>query len=488
MNFPDFEFHIKGKRILKERKKAFYLSLLFPGLGQLYQRRWISGFAFLLIFLFPFYYLYLIGFKLNYGSVFLILSQFLLYILQLLDAKRGAKRETSPCEDFCPANVNIPTFMSYCESGDFKKAFGSFMTRAPFPFTLGEICPAQCETKCGILPERPLKIREVHREFGKKILEEIEIIEREPVFPIINKKVAVVGGGAAGLTVAYYLASAGIKVDIFEKENELGGLLHVIPDFKLNKVLLRKEIEFLTSFKNIKVFLNTKVNSRLKNYDFVVIATGAQKEKKLDIPTKGNPKILYPLSFLKNPPKLKGKKVVVIGAGDTAFDVARLTIKKEGEAFVFYRGDATEIKAQQREINVAIREGVKIYTNCQPVLVENKKVKFSCGEVSFDYLVPAIGFEKDKEIFKVFGVSGGKLFENGVFVVGDSLNGVSSVVNAVRDGRIAAYEILKKLGLWERAWFTVDFYHPKPERTSGENLFIISESSLCQHCGKKVES
>jgi thioredoxin reductase len=135
-----------------------------------------------------------------------------------------------------------------------------------------------------------------------------------------------------------------------------------------------------------------------------------------------------------------------------------------------------------------VREGVRIYTNCQPELVEGNKIKFSCGEVEFDYLVPAIGFEKDREIFKTFGISGEKLFENGIFVVGDSLNGVSSVIEAVRDGRAAAYEILKKLGLWDRAWFVVDFYRPKPERTSEENLFIVSEASLCQHCGMKIKS
>lgn len=488
MNFPDFEFHIKGKKILKERKKAFYLSLLLPGLGQLYQRRWVSGISFLLIFLFPFYYLYLIGFGINYGSVTLVLVQLLLYVIQALDARKGTKRETSPCEDFCPANVNVPTFMSYSEMGDFRKAFGSFVTRAPFPFTLGEICPAQCETKCGVLPERPLRIREVHREFGRRVLEEIEIIERDPVFPVVDRKVAVIGGGAAGLAVAYYLASTGVKVDLFEKESELGGLLNLIPDFKLDKALLRREIEFITSFKNIEVFLNSEIRSKLEGYDFIVIATGAQKAKKLDIPIKGNPEILYPLSFLKTPPELKAKRVVIIGAGDTAFDVARLTVRNGGEALVFYRGEAKNVRAQQREVNTAVREGVRIYTNCQPELIEDNKIRFSCGEVEFDYLVPAIGFEKDREIFETFGVSGEKLFENGVFVVGDSLNGVSSVIEAVRDGRTAAYEILKRLGLWDRAWFMVDFYRPKPEKTSGENLFIVSEASLCQHCGIKVKS
>jgi NADPH-dependent glutamate synthase beta subunit-like oxidoreductase len=487
-NLPDFEFHIKGKRIIEKRKKAFYLSLILPGLGQLYQRRFATGLFFLLTFFFPFYYLYLIGFGLNYGSISLILSLIFLYFLQALDAKKGAFRETSPCEDFCPAKVNVPSFMSFSSQGKFGKAFGIFMAKAPFPFTLGEICPANCETKCGILPERPLKIKDVHRELGKIVLESIKIIKRDPIFPIVDKKVAVVGGGPSGLSVAYYLASCGVKVDIFEKEKELGGLLNLIPDFKLNKELLRKEIELITSFKNLRVFLETEVNSSLSGYDFIVIAVGAQKEKKLDIPVEGKPKIIYPLSFLKNSPCLKGKRVVIVGAGDTAFDVARIVVRNGGKAFVFYRGDSGNFRANPKEVNLALQEGVEIYTNCSPEVIRNNRITFSCGSIEFDYLVPAIGFEKDKRIFEIFNVSGDELLEGNVFVVGDALNGMTTVVEAVNSGRIVAKKILEKLKLEDRVWFAVDFYEPKKEALKGDNRFIVSESSLCQHCGEKVKS
>jgi NADPH-dependent glutamate synthase beta subunit-like oxidoreductase/TM2 domain-containing membrane protein YozV len=481
-------FAKKGKEELLKRKKAFYLSLILPGLGQIYQKRALTGLAFLLIFLFPFYYLYLLGFSLSYGSITLIISQVILYILQAVDAKRGSKRETSPCEDFCPAGINVPTFMSYAERGEFEKAVGSIFMRAPFPFTLGEICPAPCEERCGVLPERPLKIKEVHRELGRIFLEEVQIKKRKPFFSTVNKKAAVIGGGIAGLTVAYYLASAGVKVDIFEKEEELGGILNVIPDFKLNKELMKKEIAFATSFENIKVFTGTEIKSLPKGYDAVIVATGSQIEKKLNIPISGNPTIVYPLSFLKNPPELKSKKVVVIGAGDTAFDVARVTVRNGGEALVFYRGEVKGIRAQQKEIAAAIREGVRIYTDCNPISIKGNKVNFSCGATDFDYLVPAIGFEKDKELLKSFGISGEKLYENGIYLAGDVLSGMSTAVNAVKEGRKVAEQILKDLGLSERAWFSLDFYVPKPTKSCGRNIFIVSESSLCQHCGIRVKS
>jgi NADPH-dependent glutamate synthase beta subunit-like oxidoreductase len=485
---PDRIFATKGKEILSKNRKAFYLSLILPGLGQVYQKRVLTGIAFFTLFLFPFYYLYLLGFPLNYGFVFLLISQFLLYILQALDAKKGSKRETSPCEDFCPAGINIPNFMSYAEEGDFERALGSIFLRAPFPFTLGEICPAPCEEKCGVLPGRPLKIREVHRELGRTFFEKAEIKKRKPFFPETEKKVAIIGGGIAGLSAGYYLASAGVKVDIFEKEKELGGILNIIPDFKLNKELMKKEIAFITSFENVRIFTGKEIKSPPKGYDAIVLAAGSQVEKKLSIPMNGNPAIIYPISFLKDPPELKNKRIVVIGAGDTAFDVARLTVRSGGEALVFYRGKAQEMKAQQKEISAAVREGVRIYTNCTPIAVKGNRIKFSCGEVEFDYLVPAIGFEKDRELLKAFGISGEKTYENGIYLIGDIINGMSSAVNAVRDGRRAAEQILRKLGLSERIWFSVDIYRPKPEKTHGENLFIVSESSLCQHCGIKIRS
>ncbi len=483
MNSPEINFVKLGHKTIKKRKKAFLLSLFIPGLGQIYSGRKLTGFILLLLFIFPFYYLYLVGGALNYGTSSLFLAQILLYILQAIDAKRGEKRETSPCEDFCPAGVNVPSLMALSEKGDFIDAVGSFFTRSPFPFTLGEICPAPCESKCGILPGRPLKIREVHRELGKLFLISNEITKRKPFFPPVKRKVAVVGGGIAGLTTAYYLASCGVEVILFEKENSPGGLLNLIPDFKLDKNLLKKEIEFVTSFENIKAFLNREVNpEEFQDFDAVVLATGSQFEKKLDIPVNGKPNIVYPINFLKKPPNLQGKKLVVIGAGDTAFDVARLGIRLGASVTVAYRGERENMKAQSREILKAMKEGVKIRFNCEPKEIRDKVAIFSCGSLEFDILVPAIGFHKNQKALKL--AKKNKKF----FIAGDAKRGVSTAVEAANDGRRVAYEILKQFSLEERAWFISDFYFEKSEIPKGKNLFIVSESSLCKHCGKEVKS
>ncbi len=472
----DRELALSLYKLRNRKRTSFYMSLLVPGLGQIYQGRYLTGIAFLLFFLFPFYYLYLIGDVLSYGGVSILLSQALLYLLQAYDAGRGAFRETSPCEDSCPAQVNVPSFMALCQEGKLREAYASFMARAPFPFTLGELCPAPCEKKCGVLPQRPLKIREVHREFGKEILREIDVKEREPFFGLTGKKVAVVGGGVAGLTVSYYLASCGVSVELFEKDKELGGTLRFVPQFKIDKELFKKEIAFLTSFKNLKVHLNSEVLSRPPGFDLVVVAVGALKEKKIPFSSE---KVIYPLAFLREPPPLKGKRVLIIGAGDTAFDVARLTVRLGGEAKVIYRRSRENIKALKREIEPAVSEGVKVITDCSIVNLNSSLATLTCGEFNYDYLVPAVGFEVDRELIEKI---------SGDFITGDSLTGMTTAVEAIGRARITAYEVLKELGLGKRAWFMEDFYRGKPNFKASSSSFVVSESSLCEHCGLKVKS
>jgi len=477
---PDRKVALKAFKLIKERRKSQLLSALVPGAGQVYRRRYLTGLSFFTLFSFPFYYWYLLGFPINYGSLTLAGAQALLYGLQVLDAGRGESRETSPCEDFCPIGAKIPSFMAYCEAGNPEDGVGIFFLSSPFPFTLGELCPAPCEEKCGILPERPLKIREVHREMAKAFLEKVTVKEREPFFAKVDKKVAVVGGGLAGITAAYYLASCGVQVDLYEKGNQLGGLINYIPKFKFNSKLVKREIEYATSFKNLKVFTNRKVEEEPKGYDAVVVAVGSQVEKRLE-GIEGE-KVVYPLSFLKRPPELRGKKLIVLGAGDTALDVARLGVRLGADVSVLYRGDATGIRAQRRELSAAVKEGIKVYTNCAVKGLKERVVELSCGEFEFDYLVPAIGFEVNRGL--VEKLSKGK----NTFVTGDAASGMTTFVEACGRARKTAVEVLNRLGLSERAWFTVDIYRGKPDRVSGKNLFIVSESSLCQHCGVKVRS
>ncbi len=490
--YPDEKFQELGIERLKTLRRNFFLSLLFPGLGQILSGRVKTGIFFMFVFFFPFYYLYLIGASLDYGTLSFLTVQIFIYVFQALDAGKQPFRESSPCEDFCPASVNVPSFMSLVSSGNYSEAVGLFYTSNPFPFTLGEICPAPCEEKCGILPDRSLNIRLVHREIGKEFLESLQGIKREPVFPVGKKKVAVIGSGPAGITVSYFLASCGLNVDIFEKESIPGGLINAVPDFKINKELAKREIEFALSYSNIKVNLNRTVNSieELGSYDAVVVSVGCSKDKELEIPVNTE-NLIKPLNFLLSTPDVRGKRVLVIGAGDTAFDVARLTVRNGGEAFVFYRKDFDSIKAQRREVESAMKEGVKIYTRYVPLKVEQNVAFFKRDgkevKVEFDFLVPAIGFERDDALLEKFGVDPGKKVNGRVFLCGDVWLGPSTVVEACGDARLTAYEVLKTLKLKDRAWFMLDFYVPRKENISPKGE-IEAEAALCQHCGMKVRS
>jgi thioredoxin reductase len=479
----DRHFAFKVLELIKKRKRALLLSLALPGAGQLYLGRRATGALFMLLFFLPFYYLYAMDFPFNYGTLALLFSQLSLYVLQLADVAKGESRETSPCEDACPAGVLIPSFMAYCERGEPEEALGVFMLRAPFAFTLGELCSAPCEGRCGVLVPRPVKVKEVHRLLGKMFLESFVPKPRDPFFPPVGKKVAVVGAGPAGITSAYYIASAGVDVEIFEKEEKLGGMLNIIPDFKFNKSLVEKEIQFLTSFKNIKVFTGAEIKEITEDYSAVVVAIGYQIEKKLNIPIDSASSIVYPTAFLRNPPAVKGRKVVILGGGNTAFDIARFVAGHGGTALVLYRGNWQTIKVSRREVELAIKEGVLVRFNCTPVSVSGGRIRLSCGEETFDYLVPAIGFERDEKLIASI-VESARRVRAKVYVVEDS----SSVVSAVAGARKVAESVLKDIGLAGRVWFSTDLYVPKAKSTLSATSFLSQEGKLCQHCGVRVRS
>ena len=490
--YPDERYQRSGRETLRRLRRSFILSLILPGLGQIASGRIVTGIFFMAVFFIPFYYVYLIGFSPDYGTLSLLAVELFAYAVQAFDAGRQPFRESSPCEDFCPAGVNIPSFMSLVERGDFVSAFGNFCTSNPLPFTLGEICPAPCEEKCGILPERSLRIREVHREFGRKFLEGFNVEKREPLFGDSGKRVAVIGSGPAGITVSYFLSSCGVQVDIFEREGEPGGLLNAIPDFKLDRDLVRKEIGFALSFRNVNLLLNREVRSlnELTGYDAVVVSVGAGKERKPDFPVSSD-RLIFPLKFLKSPPPLEGRRVIVIGAGDTAFDVARLAVRMGARASVFYRRSFNEIRAQRGEVDSAMAEGVNVYTSYIPERVSGRRAVFTRDgrkvTVDFDFVVPALGFERDVDLLRRLGVDPKRKVQGRVFICGDAWNGLSTASEACGDARLTAYSVLKSLGLKDRAWFTVDFYIPKEENIKSPEGYE-REASLCQHCGIRVKS
>ena len=386
----------------------------------------------------------------------------------------------------CPLGNCIPEFI---HEVDNKKAYEILCNTTVLPAICGRICPheKQCEGSCirGIKGE-PVSIGAMEAYIGDLSIENnyelsIEVDERAK-----DKRVAVIGSGPAGLTCAAFLARRGVKVTIYEKHDNLGGLLtHGIPEFRLPREVVEKTIE-----KILNLGVETKLNQELgrdfeiedlaKKYDAVFVAIGANIPVKMNVEGEGLEGVYggnYLLEYNKHP-NYTGKKVAIIGGGNVAMDSAR-TIKKLGasEVYVIYRRAEEQMPAEKKEIADAKKEGIEFLfqTNIVKILGKEKVEKLECiktelvkkeGEnrlspvniegsnfiLDMDYVVMATGSKPENNIIEKFEKNEYgyiKIDENmqtsinKVFAGGDIVGQKATVAWAARSGRDAAEKILK---------------------------------------------
>ena len=386
----------------------------------------------------------------------------------------------------CPLGNCIPEFI---HEVDNKKAYEILCNTTVLPAICGRICPheKQCEGSCirGIKGE-PVSIGAMEAYIGDLSIENnyelsIEVDERAK-----DKRVAVIGSGPAGLTCAAFLARRGVKVTIYEKHDNLGGLLtHGIPEFRLPREVVEKTIE-----KILNLGVETKLNQELgrdfeiedlaKKYDAVFVAIGANIPAKMNVEGEGLEGVYggnYLLEYNKHP-NYTGKKVAIIGGGNVAMDSAR-TIKKLGasEVYVIYRRAEEQMPAEKKEIADAKKEGIEFLfqTNIVKILGKEKVEKLECiktelvkkeGEnrlspvniegsnfiLDMDYVVMATGSKPENNIIEKFEKNEYgyiKIDENmqtsinKVFAGGDIVGQKATVGWAARSGRDAAEKILK---------------------------------------------
>ncbi len=272
-----------------------------------------------------------------------------------------------PCKNKgCPLGNDIPAFI---HEEDINNAFEILCNTTVLPAICGRICPheKQCQGSCirGIKGE-PVSIGQMEAFIGDKSLEEGYKIPT--CKKVENKKVAVVGGGPAGLTCGAFLARAGVGVTIFDKHSELGGILtHGIPEFRLSKEITKATINKILDL-GIKCETNKELGKNLdlkdltRDYDAVFISIGANVPTKMNIEGEelegvygGNSLLEYNLH-----PSYVGKKVAVIGGGNVAMDSAR-TIKRLGadKVYIIYRRAEEQMPAEKKEIEAAKNEGIE---------------------------------------------------------------------------------------------------------------------------------
>ncbi|MBD3286736.1 NAD(P)-binding protein [candidate division WOR-3 bacterium] len=493
-------FNLRERRVreLKRRRLYLLLSLVIPGTGQLAAGRIGIGITGLIlnalfvitpIFLIPRlkennYSQYVFLVWLLIGAAFL-----LYYFIMALDAYRGTRLAIAPCRGKCPADINVPDYVALVAAGRHSEADELIRERAPFAATLGRICPAPCEDVCTRTRiEEPIAIRAL-----KRSAQERRTDHTVPTFEVqYPQKIAVIGAGPSGLTCAYFLGRLGYKVDVFDSSDTPGGLLaSTIPCFRLPRKALAEDIGYiLHSSEGVRFHGGRILGKDLdltdleKAYDAVYLAMGASRPRPLMLEGEGLKGVIPGLEFLrkvcsgKETYKFKGH-VAVLGGGNTAVDSARAALRLGAKkVIVFYRRAREHMPAYAGEVEEAEREGVEFRFLAGPLSFEGrgkvrklhlcpmKLVEHSHGRRSeiiplteerwietVEAVIVAVGQEADYSMLETLTVASdvyGKITvhphrlhtsRRNIFAGGDAVNGPSTVVEAVADGRRAAKEI-----------------------------------------------
>jgi NADH-quinone oxidoreductase subunit F len=399
----------------------------------------------------------------------------------------------SPCENSCPANVNIPGYLSLIAAGRFIDAYNLIRQENPFPSVCGRICTHPCESRCrrGTVDE-PVAICYLKRFAADYAMKNEGVYVHDIVYTKNGQKIAVIGAGASGLTCAYYLARTGYEVDVYEKESIAGGVLAFgIPEYRLPGDILKHEIDLICR-SGVNILYNTEVGRDIgfkelrAMYDAIYIATGTQIPQKINIPGENLKGVLPGISFLKDVKlnrntDLNDKIVAVIGGGNTAIDSARTAVRLGArKVMILYRRTRQFMPAYDTEIEEAIHEGIELHELVSPVqFISDKRgnvARIECVRrrisdfdskgrrntsriegsnffIEVDAVITAVSqyadlpFVKKEEI----GVTPWGTFiidqetqmttMPGVFAGGDVARGPDEVIRAIADGKNAARSI-----------------------------------------------
>lgn len=293
-----------------------------------------------------------------------------------------------PCTLTCPANGNVQAYINQTAQGKYREALDTLHHHVTLPASIGRVCPAPCQEKCrrNFVDEEPVSIREIKRFVADWAIERNDL-GNIPHIEENGKSVAVVGGGPAGVSAAYFLRLHGYRVTIFEREEKLGGMMRYgIPDYRLPQDVIQKEIDWLLAH-GVDVRTNTGLGRDItldelrEEYDSVLLAMGCWKSSPMKVTGEDLPGVVGGIDFLYTVNKGRtmkvGKRVAVIGGGNTAMDACRCAVRSGAEkVYIVYRRTREEMPAEKLEIEEAVQEGVEFLFLAAPVAVEgNGKVE-----------------------------------------------------------------------------------------------------------------
>lgn len=390
----------------------------------------------------------------------------------------------APCQTTCPAHQSVPAYMYYTARGDYLAALDVILKTNPFPTVTGMVCDHTCMTRCTrINYDNPLDIRAIKRFISENVTDMPPLLPGPP----LGIRVGIIGAGPSGLSCAFFLALAGADVHIYETHDLPGGMItHAIPAFRLKEADLWNDIRRIEDL-GVQFHYNYRADKSTfptlkKNHDYLYIAIGAQHSSRLNIQGEENPRVIDAITFLA---KVKlgetiplGKRVAVIGGGNSAMDAARTAwrlLQEPGtNVTILYRRSRTEMPAGPEETQAAQAEGIEIMELTNPVKITpaGPTLKLTCWKMRladkdlsgrprpvkiensdfdlyFDTIITAIGQQVNWEFLdeplNPDRLTGKTSLKN-TWVGGDALHGALDIISAIADGRRTANDILSSIG------------------------------------------
>ncbi len=413
----------------------------------------------------------------------------------ILEANRCLQCKKPGCRDGCPIHNDIPGFLALLRDNEIEQAYWKIRETSSMPAVCSRVCPHefQCEGSCvrGKGKGQAVAIGMLERFIVDWMVAQNKNMSSPCALPVA-KKVAIVGSGPAGMSVAYYLSHKGISCTVFETLSEFGGMLTVgIPAFRLPRAIIQAEFDALkncgvTIVKGVTIGRDKSLaDLKAEGFDAIFLGVGAHASRKLGLDNEENTQgVMHGVDYLRRinlGEKIDlGKKVVVVGGGNVAIDVARTALRLgSSDVFILYRRSKDEMPASRAEVHHLEEEGVRIEMLAAPVkiLSENGKlvgvecVRMELGEpdssgrrrpvvqemsnfvIKADSIIPAISQNVDHTADKgmEFNLTRWGTYETDpltlqtsvdwVFAGGDNVLGPQTAAKAVYQGKVAAESI-----------------------------------------------
>jgi len=397
----------------------------------------------------------------------------------------------SPCQSGCPAGIDVPSYVALISHGRYEESVDLILEDNPFPSICGRVCARPCESHCMRRDvDEAIAIKSLKRFVADPVMDRAKRIEPAPVTR--EEKVAIVGGGPAGLTAAHDLAKLGYAALVLEELPVTGGMMSVgIPEYRLPRDVIKAEIDAIAALgveirTRVRVGRDVTLDELREQYDAVFLAVGAHKGRKLNIPGEDEfegfeDSVAFLRKVALGDKSKLGDRVVVIGGGNSAVDAARTALRLgASEVTIAYRRTRQEMPADAEEVDDADHEGVKIDFLVSPTRVHGEDgrvsglecIRTELGEpdssgrrrpvpiegsefvIPCDVIIPSISQDPDMDDliegtdfeitrWNTFDADPDTLETNipGVFAGGDAVSGPATLIEAVAAGQKAAASI-----------------------------------------------